>query len=253
MKTRTIMLTAFGVLTAGMLGIVAFRTEPVPVDIAPVQRAPMQVTVDVEMLESRGPPQPVSMEDIVRQSVDKLSNPSAEVRQACLELLAREPAALRSAADAITALLEDPVWHVRRAAVVAVGRLACDEGKGASACTRLVARFHLQPVRAHGSKAVADASHVRCVAHQALQERTGVQWTKMILALSPCHSCTPASNPALLLRACYLTVACVHTRSQINDTRALLTPTTSCCLFHDCLTGCLSVLTVVSVCDRVEI
>ena len=27
----------------------------------------------------------------------------------------------------------------------------------------------------------------------------------------------------------------------------------SCCLFHDCLTGCLSVLTVVSVCDRVEI
>ena len=27
----------------------------------------------------------------------------------------------------------------------------------------------------------------------------------------------------------------------------------SCCLFHDCLAGCLSVLTVVSVCDRVEI
>ena len=27
----------------------------------------------------------------------------------------------------------------------------------------------------------------------------------------------------------------------------------SCCLFHDCLTGCLAVLTVVSVCDRVEI
>ena len=26
-----------------------------------------------------------------------------------------------------------------------------------------------------------------------------------------------------------------------------------CCLFHDCLPGCLSVLTVVSVCDRVEI
>ena len=48
MKTRTVILTALGVLTAGMLGIVAFRTEPVPVDIAPVQRAPMQVTVDVE-------------------------------------------------------------------------------------------------------------------------------------------------------------------------------------------------------------
>ena len=27
----------------------------------------------------------------------------------------------------------------------------------------------------------------------------------------------------------------------------------SCCLVHDCLTGCLSVLTVVSVRDRVEI
>ena len=26
-----------------------------------------------------------------------------------------------------------------------------------------------------------------------------------------------------------------------------------CCLLHCCLTGCLSVLTVVSVCDRVEI
>ena len=48
----------------------------------------------------------------------------------------------------------------------------------------------------------------------------------MIIALSACHSCTPASNPALLLRACYLTITCVHTRSQINDTPALLTPTT---------------------------
>jgi HlyD family secretion protein len=48
MKPRTIMLAALGVLTAGMLGVVALRTEPVPVDIVPVQRAPMQVTVDVE-------------------------------------------------------------------------------------------------------------------------------------------------------------------------------------------------------------
>ena len=30
-------------------------------------------------------------------------------------------------------------------------------------------------------------------------------------------------------------------------------PFVSCCLFHDCLTECLSVLTLVSVCDRVEI
>jgi HlyD family secretion protein len=48
MKTGTIMLTAFGILTAGMLGIVAFRTEPILVDTAPIRRAPMQVTVDVE-------------------------------------------------------------------------------------------------------------------------------------------------------------------------------------------------------------
>ena len=30
-------------------------------------------------------------------------------------------------------------------------------------------------------------------------------------------------------------------------------PFVSCCLFHDCLTECLSVLTLVAVCDRVEI
>lgn len=48
MKTGTIMLAAFGVLTAGMLGVLAFRTEPVPVDTVPVRRAAMQVTVDVE-------------------------------------------------------------------------------------------------------------------------------------------------------------------------------------------------------------
>jgi len=48
MKTRTVILTTFGVLTAGMLGIVAFRTEPVSVDIATAERGPMQVTVNVE-------------------------------------------------------------------------------------------------------------------------------------------------------------------------------------------------------------
>jgi len=48
MNTRTVILTTFGVLTAGMLGIVALRTEPVPVDIATAERGPMQVTVSVE-------------------------------------------------------------------------------------------------------------------------------------------------------------------------------------------------------------
>lgn len=48
MKTRTVILAAFGIVTAGLLGLVAFRTEPVPVDIATAIRGPMQVTVNVE-------------------------------------------------------------------------------------------------------------------------------------------------------------------------------------------------------------
>lgn len=48
MKTRTVILVVVGGLTAAMLGVVAFRTEPVAVDLAAVERGPMQVTVDVE-------------------------------------------------------------------------------------------------------------------------------------------------------------------------------------------------------------
>ena len=48
MKTRTVILAAFGIVTAWMLSVVAFRTEPVPVDTAMAVRAPMQVTVNVE-------------------------------------------------------------------------------------------------------------------------------------------------------------------------------------------------------------
>ncbi|WP_135501364.1 efflux RND transporter periplasmic adaptor subunit [Roseovarius aestuariivivens] len=48
MKTSTVMLTVIGGLTVAMLGFVAFRTEPVPVDIVTAARAHMQVTVDVE-------------------------------------------------------------------------------------------------------------------------------------------------------------------------------------------------------------
>lgn len=48
MKTRTVILTAFGLLTAGLLGVVAFRSDPVAVDLATAKRAPMQVTVNVE-------------------------------------------------------------------------------------------------------------------------------------------------------------------------------------------------------------
>lgn len=48
MKTRTVILAAIGLLTAGLLAVVAFRTEPVPADLAEVTRGPMRVTVDVE-------------------------------------------------------------------------------------------------------------------------------------------------------------------------------------------------------------
>jgi len=48
MKPGTIFVLAVGALAAGLLGIVAFRTEPVPVDLAEVTRGPMRVTVDVD-------------------------------------------------------------------------------------------------------------------------------------------------------------------------------------------------------------
>jgi len=48
LKPRTLVLGAVGLLTAGALAFVAFRTEPVPVDLSAVQSAPMQVTVDAD-------------------------------------------------------------------------------------------------------------------------------------------------------------------------------------------------------------
>lgn len=48
MKTRTILMAAIGLLAAVFLGIVAFRTDPVPVDLAEITRGPMRVTVDVD-------------------------------------------------------------------------------------------------------------------------------------------------------------------------------------------------------------
>ncbi len=48
MKTRTVLMAAIALLAAVFLGIVAFRAEPVPVDLAEVARGPMQVTVDVD-------------------------------------------------------------------------------------------------------------------------------------------------------------------------------------------------------------
>lgn len=48
MKMRTVLMAGIGLLAVMFLGIVAFRTEPVPVDLAEVARGPMQVTVDVD-------------------------------------------------------------------------------------------------------------------------------------------------------------------------------------------------------------
>jgi len=48
MKTRTVILTGIGALTAGLLAVVALRTEPMPVDLVEVARGPMRVSVDVE-------------------------------------------------------------------------------------------------------------------------------------------------------------------------------------------------------------
>ena len=48
MKTRTIFLTIIGAAVAGSLGILAFRTDPVPVDLGKVARGPLEVTVDAD-------------------------------------------------------------------------------------------------------------------------------------------------------------------------------------------------------------
>jgi HlyD family secretion protein len=48
LKARTGLTVALGAALALGLGWVAFRTDPVPVDLHPVARAPMQVTVDAD-------------------------------------------------------------------------------------------------------------------------------------------------------------------------------------------------------------
>ncbi|QFT92374.1 Macrolide export protein MacA [Roseovarius sp. THAF9] len=48
MKPSTVIAISLGALAIGALAVLAFRTDPVPVDLAEVQRGPMQVTVDVE-------------------------------------------------------------------------------------------------------------------------------------------------------------------------------------------------------------
>ena len=48
MKTRPLLALTLAALVIAALVVVAFRTDPVPVDLATVRKAHMQVTVDVE-------------------------------------------------------------------------------------------------------------------------------------------------------------------------------------------------------------
>lgn len=48
MKLRSVLLLILFAGVAGMLGFLAFRVDPIPVDVVTVARAPIEVTVDVE-------------------------------------------------------------------------------------------------------------------------------------------------------------------------------------------------------------
>ena len=48
LRPRSIVLIVLGLAIVGSLGYVAFREEPVPVDLAAVERGPMRVTVDAD-------------------------------------------------------------------------------------------------------------------------------------------------------------------------------------------------------------
>ncbi|MFB9149780.1 efflux RND transporter periplasmic adaptor subunit [Roseovarius ramblicola] len=110
MKARTVILTALGVLTAGMLGLVAFRSEPVPVDTAPVRRAPMQVTIDVvgetriaEIYEVAAP-----IRGVTRRSPVRVGDPvtAGETVVAMIDPAASDPLDPRSRVQAEAAVRE---------------------------------------------------------------------------------------------------------------------------------------------------
>lgn len=90
-----------------------------------------------------------------RLGATKLGAPSADVRQAALELTMRDEHVLFANADAVNALLRDPVWFVRRAAVVATARLL---PLSSFVLTALLERLR-----------VDDSSDVRASAVRALQ------------------------------------------------------------------------------------
>ncbi len=48
LKSRTVLMGSFGLLVAGALAFVAFRTDPVPVDLHRVERGALQVTVNAD-------------------------------------------------------------------------------------------------------------------------------------------------------------------------------------------------------------
>lgn len=103
-----------------------------------LMRSTSQVTVDLEVndLESSalnaGPTDLSNPAELAHLTTMKLGHPSAEVRQACLELLARDPSTLAAVAEVVIARLSDDVWHVRRAAVEALARLLPVDGDTSS-------------------------------------------------------------------------------------------------------------------------
>src|SRR6056297_332242 len=140
MKTRTVILTALGALAAGMLGVVAFRTEPVPVDIAPVQRAPMQVTVDVEgetriaeVYEVAAPIRGVARRSPVRVG-DAVT--AGETVVALIDPAASDLLDPRSRVQAEAAVREAEVVCKWRAAACARPRRSCNWPKANSAVPR---------------------------------------------------------------------------------------------------------------------
>ena len=100
------------------------------------------VQVDIKSLEADGPVM-INFDDpaaVALVAAEKLGDASAEVRHACLELVARDRVALGKSEAAVAALCCDPVWYVRRDALTTLARLLPDgtDGSGGSSILDLL-------------------------------------------------------------------------------------------------------------------
>lgn len=117
----------------------------------------VSISVHVDEPKSRGPPDENDAAACAQFAMSRLTDESADVRLAALELTMRDADALRSVAHTITSLLDDPIWFVRRAAITALSRLPAD----ATVLASLAAR------------ASDDDDHVRTAALRALRLHDG--------------------------------------------------------------------------------